>query len=109
SLPGVKQQYMSPDSGQIEAPIPSVDQILTVVGTVEISSEAIASAVKSWLTAHPTKITLSNSRGLRGIDFVGPGLDKSVEEIETVIDELVREENSNQIRIRALQLSDPGD
>lgn len=100
SLPGVRENYRDPESGEPDSPIPSMDQILIVVGTTKLSSADIASAIKSWLSHNRTKIAISDPLGRQTIQFEGPNLVKSAEAIKEMIDTLVGEDIS-EVTLRA--------
>src|SRR5437763_6495680 len=72
TLTGVEESYIATETGLPEKPIPSMDQVLTVIGTTALNSKSIAAIVKAWLEKRSTRITISDSQAHRKIEFEGP-------------------------------------
>lgn len=100
TLTGVEETYVNPETGQPEIPLPSFEQVLTVVGKTLISSASIASCIQAWLKSHRTKISISVFQGCK-IEFEGPTLDKSIESITRMIDTMSAQEETGEFRISA--------
>lgn len=102
TLTGVEETYVATATGLPDKPIPSVDQVITVVGTTVLTSESIAAIVKAWLEKRSTTITISDPQARRKIELKGPKLEASIESIKEMIDALVAAEDTSHIGIRAI-------
>ena len=100
TLTGVREVYINPETGEPEIPLPSTEQVLTVIGTTSLSSARVASLIRLWLHSRRAKITISVFRG-RKIEFEGPNLDRDVESIKEMIDKVVDEESTREVSIHA--------
>lgn len=105
TLVGVQERYIDPETGQPTLPLPSIDQVLNVIGTTLLSSESVAGSVKAWLDTHETRITISVLYSDHRIEFEGPNLEKGEESIKEMIDKMVAEENRIQITIYATHVA----
>jgi hypothetical protein len=101
TLPGLEQQYVNAETGQPEAPIPSIEQALDVVGTTSLSSEVIASRIRDWLENRRTRIRLLALSHSAPIDFEGPNPRADVDKIQTEIDRFLSDVQTRELLIRA--------
>jgi hypothetical protein len=97
-LPNVKYQYsaivpskparMEMALPRIEQPRKGMEQIIQVLGTTVLTSTALAGIIKAYLEYKTTKLKIEI--GATKVEFEGPSLSESTEQIESILENLIQ-------------------
>lgn len=109
SLPNADEQFSNPKTGLVEIPRPDAVQVLSVVGTAILSSSVLAVAIKAYLSSRRTKIRIGVSNNKIEIEYEGPSLKDSEEDITRSLDSLIERTQARSFQIEALRLPAEGD
>lgn len=109
SLPNSDEQFSNPMTGRPKIPRPDAVQVLSVAGTAILSSSVLAAAIKAYLASRRTKIRIAVSNNKIELEYEGPSLKDSEEEITRSLDSLIERTRAQNLQIEALRLPAEGD